>query len=87
MSSSPLPERSASVGVVRAMDIAAITELKSRAIEAIASAEKYRTLAERKAGQRAFYHALAFTHERMAREANLMIDKVEEMSTVTREAA
>ena len=70
-----------------AMDTTALTELKSRAIEAIASAEKYRDLAERHPALRDFYHALAFTHERMAREANLMLDKVEGIMAVTAEAA
>lgn len=69
------------------MDIAAITELKSCAIEAIASAEKYRDLAERHEGQREFYHALAVAHERMAREANLMLDKVPRMVPALSEVA
>jgi|EndMetStandDraft_4_1072995.scaffolds.fasta_scaffold1289988_1 hypothetical protein len=69
------------------MDIAAITELKFRAVEAIGSAEKYRELAESRPALRDFYHALAFTHERMAREANLMLDKVEGIMAVTAEAA
>lgn len=69
------------------MDIAAITELKSRAIDAITSAEKYRDLAERQVGLRDFYHALAFTHERMAREANLMLDKAERLIPAVSEAA
>jgi hypothetical protein len=69
------------------MDIAAITELKSRSREAIASAEKYRDLAEQKPALREFYDALAFTHERMAREANLMLDKVDQLMAVTSEAA
>lgn len=69
------------------MDIAAITELKSRAVEAIASAEKYRDMAERRPGLRDFYHALAFTHERMAREANLMIDAADRISRLIEKAA
>jgi hypothetical protein len=69
------------------MDIAAIAELKSRAIDAIASAEKYRDLAECRAGLRDFYHALAFTHERIAREANLMLEKAERSTTTRSEAA
>jgi hypothetical protein len=69
------------------MDIAAITELKSRAIDAITSAEKYRDLAERHAGLRDFYQALAFTHERIAREANLMLDKAERLIPAISEAA
>ena len=69
------------------MDIVAITELKSRAIEAIASAEKYRDLAERRPGLRGFYHALAFTHERMAREANLMIEAADKASRLIKRAA
>ena len=69
------------------MDIAAITELKSRAIKAIASAERYRDLAERRPGAHAFYHALAFTHERMAREAYLMIDAADKASCQIEKAA
>ena len=69
------------------MDITAITELKSRATDAIASAEKYRALAERKPRLGSFYHALAFTHERMAREAILMIDRVEELTSISSGAA
>ena len=69
------------------MDTAAVTELKSRAIEAIISAEKYRGLAERRLGLREFYHALAFTHERMAREANLMINAADKVSRLSAAAA
>ena len=69
------------------MDIAAITELKSRAIDAVTAAEKYRDLAERHAGLRDFYHALAFTHEQMARQANLMLDKAEQLIPALSEAA
>ena len=70
-----------------AMDIAAITELKSHAIDAIRSAEKYRDLAQRHVGLRDFYHALAFTHERMAREANLMLDQAERLTPTASAAA
>jgi hypothetical protein len=69
------------------MDIAAITELKSRALDAITSAEKYRDIAERQAGLRDFYHALAFTHERIAREAHLLLDKAERLIPTLSEAA
>jgi hypothetical protein len=72
------------------MDIAAITELKSRAMDAITSAEKYRDLAERQKrqiGLRDFYRALAFTHERIAREANLMLDKAEQLTPFRSQAA
>jgi len=65
----------------------AITELRSRAIQAMASAEKYRKLAERTPGSRDFYKALAFTHERMAREATLMIDKADRHVDRTAQAA
>ena len=71
----------------RAMDIAAITELKFRAIDAIASAEKYRDLAERDVERADFYHALAFTHKRMAREASLMLDKAERLTPAMAQAA
>jgi hypothetical protein len=70
-----------------AMDIAAITELKCRAIEALASAEKYRALAESQAALRGFYHALATTYERAAREMNIMLEKVERVSRPDSEAA
>ena len=80
-------ELSASDRVVSCMDVAAITQLKFHAIEAIASAERCRELAERKPALRDFYHALAFTYERMAREANLMIDKVDGFRSITSEAA
>ena len=54
------------------MDLAAVRELHARAREAIASAEKYRALAS---GED-FYHALAVTYERAAREMQLMLDAV-----------
>lgn len=69
------------------MDIAAVTELKSRAIEAIASAEKYRDLSGRIPNLQTFYAALAVTYERSAREMQLMLDKVERVSSITAEAA
>jgi hypothetical protein len=69
------------------MDMTAITELKLRAIEAIVAAEKYRDLAEGHIGLRDFYHALAFTHERMARAANLMLDKAEQQAPAVSDAA
>jgi hypothetical protein len=55
------------------MDIAAVCELQARAREAIASAEKYRAVAT----DEDFYHALAVTYERAAREMQLMLDAVE----------
>ena len=58
------------------MDIAAVCELQARAREAIASAEKYRVLAT----DEGFYHALAVTHQRAAREMQLMLDAVERAS-------
>lgn len=69
------------------MTITAITELKARTTDAIASAEKYRDLAEQTPTQRAFYHALAVTYERAAREMQLMLDKIERGSTVVSQAA
>lgn len=69
------------------MDIAAITELKRRAVEAIASAEKYRDLAERRAELSDFYDALATTYERAAREMSLMLDKAERINMPAFEAA
>ena len=58
------------------MDIAAISELQARAREATASAEKYRALAR---GED-FYHAVAVTYGRVAREIALMLDAVERAS-------
>jgi hypothetical protein len=55
------------------MDLAAVCELQARAREAVASAEKYRALAT----DEGFYHALAVTYERAAREMQLMLDAVE----------
>jgi hypothetical protein len=58
------------------MDLAAVCELQARARDAIASAEKYRALANGEG----FYHALAVTYERAAREMQLMLDAVERVS-------
>ena len=58
------------------MDLAAVRELQARARDAIASAEKYRALA----ADQGFYHALAVTYERVAREMHLMLDAVERAS-------
>jgi hypothetical protein len=69
------------------MDIVAVTELKSRAVEAVASAKRYRELAERTPALRAFYGALAVTYGRSAREMQLMLDKVERLSAITVAAA
>jgi len=46
---------------------------QARAREAIASAEKYRAVTT----DEDFYHALAVTYERAAREMQLMLDAVE----------
>ena len=58
------------------MDLAAVCELQARAREAVASAEKYRALAT----DEGFYHALAVTYERAAREMQLMLEGVERAS-------
>jgi len=58
------------------MDLAAVCKLQARAREAIASAEKYRALAS----DEDFYHALAVTYERAAREMQLMLEGVERAS-------
>ena len=58
------------------MDLAAVCELQARAREAVASAEKYRALAT----DEGFYHALAVTYERAAREMQLRLDAVERAS-------
>ena len=55
------------------MDFAAVCELQARSRDAIASAEKYRALTTGEG----FYHALAVTYERAAREMQLMLDAVE----------
>ena len=62
------------------MDLAAVCELQARAREAIASAEKYRALG----ADEGFYHALAVTYERVAREMQLMLDAVERASAGAR---
>lgn len=69
------------------MDIAALAELKSRGIEAVASAERYRELADRTPALRDFYHALAITYERAAREMVLMLEKADRVGSVASEAA
>lgn len=69
------------------MDIAALAELKSRGIEVVASAERYRELAERTPALRDFYHALAVTYERAAREMDIMLVKAERLGSVASEAA
>lgn len=69
------------------MDLAALTELKSRCIEAIAAAERYRDLADRAPALRSFYHALAVTHERSAREMTIMHEKAERVNALLAEAA
>ena len=71
----------------RAMDIVALTELKSRALEALTSAHKYRALAGRHSGQRDFYRALATTYQRSAREMEIMLDKAERAHTALSNAA
>lgn len=60
-----------------AMDAVAINELRARYTQAIRSAETYRDAAETIAPLREFYHALAVTYERAAREMRLMLDAVE----------
>jgi hypothetical protein len=71
----------------RFMDIAAITELRARSIEAINAAEKYRALAASVPAQRDFYHALAVTYERSLREMQIMLDTVERLDAADQEAA
>jgi hypothetical protein len=71
----------------RFMDIAAITELRARSIEAINAAEKYRALAASVPAQRDFYHALAVTYERSLREMQIMLDTVERLDAANQEAA
>jgi hypothetical protein len=60
-----------------AMDVIAINELRARYTQAVRSAETYRDAAETIAALREFYHALAITYERSAREMRLMLDAVE----------
>jgi hypothetical protein len=59
------------------MDVIAINELRARYAQALRSAETYRDAAEAVEPLRAFYHALAVTYERAAREMRLMLDTVE----------
>jgi len=69
------------------MDIVAINDLRARYLQAVRSAETYRQASEKIPPLREFYHALATTHERMAREANLMLEKVERLTEPTEQAA
>jgi hypothetical protein len=56
-------------------------------MDAIAAAEKYRDIAGRTPALFDFYHALAMTYERSAREMNLMLEKAEGLKLVSSEAA
>jgi hypothetical protein len=69
------------------MDIAAVTELRARSIEAINAAEKYRAMAASVPAQRDFYHALAVTYERSVREMQIMLDTVDRLGAADQEAA
>jgi hypothetical protein len=69
------------------MDLGAITELRARWLEAVGEAEKYRALASATPGLRAFYHALAVTHERAAREMQIMLDTVDRIAAIDEAAA
>ena len=69
------------------MDIIAINDLRARHTEAVRAAEAYRDAAERIPPLRDFYHAISFTYERMAREANLMLDKADGLAEPTKRAA
>jgi hypothetical protein len=59
------------------MDLIAINQLRVRYAQAVRAAESYRDAAEASEPLRAFYHALAVTYERSAREMRLMLDTVE----------
>ncbi len=69
------------------MDMIAINDLRARYTQAIRAAETYREAAEKISPLREFYRALAFTYERMAREANLMLEKADGLSQPTEQAA
>ena len=69
------------------MDFAAVTQLRARYQDAIKAAEIYRDAAETTPRLKDFYHALAFTYERSAREMRLMLDTVERISCVREVAA
>jgi hypothetical protein len=59
------------------MDVIAINDLRARYMQAVRAAETYRDAAEKIEPLREFYHALAVTYERAAREMRLMLDAVE----------
>ena len=69
------------------MDFVAINDLRARYAQAVRSAETYRDAAEKTEPLRDFYHALAVTYERSAREMGLMLDTVERLSGTTDLAA
>jgi hypothetical protein len=69
------------------MDVAAVTELRARWLEAVGDAEKYRALASSTPPLREFYHALAVTYERSAREMHIMLDTVDRIAATDQEAA
>ena len=69
------------------MDMIAINDLRARYQQAVRAAKTYRDAAEDIPPLREFYRALAFTYERMAQEARLMIDKAEGLSQPAERAA
>ncbi len=70
-----------------AMDTLAIVLLRARYLEAVGSAETYRDAADDHPALRDFYHALATTYERAARELALMLGTVDKISGLDSEAA
>jgi hypothetical protein len=69
------------------MDFVAIRELRARHSAAVRAAETYRDAAAEIPPLHEFYHALAVTYERAAREFGLMLDTVERLSVATDQAA
>lgn len=63
------------------MDIIAINDLRARHRQTVCAAESYRDAAGKMAPLRDFYHALAVTYERAAREMRIMLDTVERIDT------
>lgn len=59
------------------MDHVAINELRERYAQTVRAAETYRDAAVQMEPLREFYHALAMTYERAAREMEVMLDSTE----------
>jgi len=62
------------------MDMIAINDLRARYIQAVRAAETYREAADAIPSLKEFYDALAFTHEQIARQAILFLNKAEKIA-------